>query len=92
MTLGPALVLSVLVGIVCTAIYVLARGHAGGRLPVTAVAASLGAWAGDALGERIGIDVLLIGDYHIVTAFVVAWVGIGIVALLAILAPAGREA
>jgi hypothetical protein len=91
-TLGPALILSALIGIVCTAIYVLARGHAGGRLPITVVAASLGAWAGDALGERLGIDVLLIGDYHIVSAFVVAWVGIGIVALLAILAPAGRQA
>lgn len=91
MTLGPALVLSVLIGVVCTSIYVLARGHAGGRLPLTFVAATLGAWAGDALGERIGIDVLLIGDYHLVTAFAVAWVGIGIVALLAILGPAGRQ-
>jgi hypothetical protein len=91
-TLGPALVLSVLVGIACTAIYVLARGHAGGRLPVTFLAAALGAWAGDALGERLGIDVFLIGDYHLISAFVVAWVGIGIVALVAILAPAGRQA
>jgi len=92
MTLGPALVLSVLVGIVCAAVYVLARGHAGGLLPIILLAATLGAWAGDAMGERIGIDVLLIGDYHLVSAFVVAWVGIGIVALLAILGPAGRQA
>jgi hypothetical protein len=92
MTIGPALVLSVLVGIVCTALYVLARGHAGGRLPVTFLAAVLGAWAGDALGDRIGIDVFMIGDYHLVAAFLVAWVGIGIVALLAILAPQSRQA
>ncbi len=92
MTLGPALVLSVLLGIVCTAIYVLARGHAGGRLPITLIAATLGAWAGDALGERIGVDVLLIGDYHLVSALLVAWIGIGIVALVAILGPAGRQA
>jgi hypothetical protein len=89
---GPALVLSALVGIVCTALYVLVRGHAGGRLPVTAVAATLGAWAGDALGERLGIGILMIGDYHLVAAFAVAWVGIGIVALLAILGPIGRQA
>lgn len=92
MTIGPALVLSVLVGIACASLYVLVRGHAGGRLPLIVLAATLGAWAGDALGDRIGIDVLRIGDYHLVSAFAVAWVGIGIVALLAILGPSGREA
>ena len=44
MTIGPALPLALLVGLANTAIYVLLRGDAGGRLPVTYVAAALGAW------------------------------------------------
>ena len=90
MTLEPALVLSLLVGIVHTAIYVLARGSAGGRLPALALAAILGAWAGDAISGRIGLDVLTLGDYHLVGASVVAWVGIGLVSVVAVLDPGAR--
>ena len=48
----------VLVGIFNAALYVLIRGSAGGRLPLVVAAAILGAWAGDALGDRLGIDLL----------------------------------
>ena len=58
----------------------LIRGNAGGRLPIIVVAAILGAWAGDALGDRLGFDVLAsIGDFHLLAASIVAWVGIAIV-------------
>jgi hypothetical protein len=91
MTIPPALPLALLVGLVHTAIYVLVRGNAGGRLPLTYVAASLGAWAGAALGSRIGLDLLSIGDFPLVPASLVAWAGIAIVAVLATLGPqAGR--
>lgn len=87
MTLDPSLVLSVLVGTFHAALSVLIRGSAGGRLPLIVVAAILGAWAGDALLDRLGIDILTIGDYHLLGASVMAWVGIGIVSVVAVLAP-----
>lgn len=90
MTIGPAPVLALLVGLFHTALYVLIRGSAGGRLPLVFVAAALGAWAGDGLAARLGFDLLRIGDFRLAGASVMAWVGIGIVAILAILGPARR--
>jgi hypothetical protein len=90
MTLGPAPILAVVVGVLHTAIYVLIRGTAGNQLPLLVVAAILGAWAGDALGGRLGIDLLRIGDFRFLAASVMAWVGIGVVAVLAILGPDRR--
>ncbi|MFL5680852.1 MAG: hypothetical protein ACJ77B_09660 [Chloroflexota bacterium] len=92
MTIGPAPVLAVLVGVFHTALFVLLRGSAGGQLPLLFVAAVLGAWAGDALGARLGIDLLRIGDFRLVAASAVAWVGLGIVAVVAILGPERRAA
>ncbi|MEO5884850.1 MAG: hypothetical protein ABIQ58_04975 [Candidatus Limnocylindrales bacterium] len=87
MSLEPSLVLSVLVGVFHAALSVLIRGSAGGRLPVIVVAAILGAWAGDALMDRLGLDLLTIGDYHLVGASILAWVGIAIVSVVAVLGP-----
>lgn len=92
MTIGPALPLALLVGLVNTAIYVLIRGDAGGRLPLTYIAASLGAWAGAAIGGRIGFDILTIGDFGLIPATILAWVGIAIVAVLATLGPQRQKA
>lgn len=91
MTLEPSLVLSVLVGIFHAALSVVIRGSAGGRLPLIVVAAILGAWAGDTLMDRLGIDVLTIGDYHLIGASVLAWVGIAIVSAVAVLGPASER-
>ena len=91
MTIGPALPLALLVGLVNTAIYVLIRGDAGGRLPLTYIAAVLGAWAGAAIGGRIGVDVLAIGDFPLIPATILSWVGIGIVAVLATLGPQSQK-
>lgn len=87
MAIGPALILGALVGIFHASLYVLIRGSAGGRLPVLVAASVLGAWAGDALANRLGFDVLVIGDFHLVGASITAWVGIGIVSVVAVLAP-----
>ncbi len=92
MTIGPGLPLALLVGLVHTAIYVLVRGNAGGRLPLTYAAAALGAWAGAAIGARLGLDWLVIGDFALVPASLVAWLGIGIVAVLATLGPQSEKA
>lgn len=87
MSLGTAPVLAFLVGTLHASIYVLIRGSAGGRLPLIIGAAFLGAWAGDALGSRLGIELLRIGDFRLAVASAGAWAGIGFISLLAILGP-----
>jgi hypothetical protein len=91
MTIGPALPLSLLLGLIHTSIYVLIRGDGGTRLPLMFLAASLGAWAGAAIGSRLGLTVVAIGDYPLVPASVIAWAGIAIVAILATLGPRSKE-
>jgi hypothetical protein len=86
-SLEPSLVLSVLVGIFHTALSVAIRGSAGGRLPLLVAAAILGAWAGDAIFGRLGLDLVTLGDYNLVGASIVAWLGIGIVSVIAVLGP-----
>lgn len=87
MIIGPALVLSVIVGLFHVSAYVFIRGRAGARLPLLLVAAILGAWAGDAVGTRMAIDPIRVGEFHLLTASFVAWLGIGLVAVLAGLVP-----
>lgn len=84
--LGPAPVLAAIVGLFHVSAYVFIRGRAGARLPFLLLAGILGAWAGDTVGARLG-DPMTIGDFHILAASFVAWLGIGLVAILAILAP-----
>ena len=88
--MGPAPILAVLLGVFHASLFVLIRGSAGGQLPLLILAASLGAWAGDAIGARLGLDLLRIGDFRLLAASVMAWVGIGIVAIVAILGPERR--
>jgi hypothetical protein len=90
--IGPAPILALLVGIFNTALFVLVRGSAGGRLPLLLVAAVLGAWAGDALGARLGIDLFRLGDFRIVAAMIVSWIGIAFVSIVSILGPTKRDA
>lgn len=91
MAIGPALILGALVGIFHASLYVLIRGSAGGRLPLLVLASVLGAWAGDALADRLGLDVLVIGDFHLVGASIAAWIGIAIVSVVAVLGPSGKR-
>jgi hypothetical protein len=92
MSIGPSLILALLVGTFNAALYVLIRGNAGGRLPIIVIAAILGAWAGDALAGRLGFELLTIGDFHLLGAAIVAWIGIGISSAVAILGPTARRA
>lgn len=88
--IGPALPLSLLVGLFHTALSVFLVGSVGGRLPLAFAAAVLGAWAGDALAGRLGVDLLVLGDYSLLGASCGAWLGIGVVAALAVLGPEPR--
>lgn len=89
--IGPAFVLAVLVGIFATALYALVRGSVGGRLPLLVLAAILGAWAGDSLGERLGLDLLRLGDFRMLAAAIGSAVGIGLVSIVAALGPERRR-
>jgi hypothetical protein len=90
--IGPAPILALLVGIFHTSLFVLIRGSAGGQLPLLFLAAFLGAWAGDALGGRLGFDLIRIGDFRLVAASLVAWLGIGFVSVVSTLGPARKKA
>jgi hypothetical protein len=73
----PAFVLSLLVGAFHTCVYVFVRGKLGWHLPLVLIGAILGAFAGQAIGARIG-DVLWLGDYSLLWASALSWLGIGI--------------
>ena len=91
MSIDPALILAVLVGVFHASLYVVLRGSGGGRLPIIVIAAILGAWAGDALGARLGFDVLTVGNFHLIAASIVAWIGIAISSAMAVLVPQVRR-
>ncbi|MEO8626107.1 MAG: hypothetical protein ABI452_05345 [Candidatus Limnocylindrales bacterium] len=85
--IAPAPLLSVLVGLFHTGLYLLIRGAGGLRLAFVGLAAILGAYAGQALGARLG-DPLQIGDFGLVYASALAWAGILIIAAASVMASA----
>ncbi len=91
MAIGPAPVLALLVGGFQTALFLFLRGRGGARLAISLAAATLGAWAGDAVGGRLGIDPIRIGDFHVIAASLVAWGGIWFVEVLSILGPSNAS-
>src|SRR5688500_15542388 len=88
---GPAPVLATLIGLFHTGVYLIARGSAGLRLPFVALAAILGAFAGQQLGARLG-DPLMIGDFGLVWASIVAWLGIVLIVAASLLSPSRDRA
>jgi hypothetical protein len=88
--IAPAPVLSVLVGLFHTGIYLLMRGYAGFRLAFVGLAAILGAYAGQALGARLG-DPLAIGDFGLLYASILSWVGIIVIVAASVMAAARSE-
>ena len=88
--IGPAPILAAIVGFFHVSAYVFIRGRAGARLPLLVVAAVLGAWAGDTVGARMAIDPIRVGEFHLLSASFVAWLGIALVAVLAVLVPERR--
>jgi hypothetical protein len=84
-------VLTLIVAVFHTSLYVLVRGSAGGRLPLVLGAAILGAYAGQALGTRLG-DPVRIGDFGLVYSSLLAWAGILVIAIVSVLGPSRRRA
>ena len=79
--IGPAPVLAILVGVFHVALYVFLRGGTRGQLLLLLVASILGAFAGQALGARVG-DPVRVGDFGLVSSSLMAWLGIGIVVVI----------
>jgi uncharacterized membrane protein YeaQ/YmgE (transglycosylase-associated protein family) len=91
MSVDPAIVLGILTGIFNAALYVVIRGSAGGRLPLLIGASIVGAWAGDTIGDRLGLHWFPIGDFRLVAATVGAWLGIAFISVVAVLGPTRRQ-
>lgn len=91
--IGPSLILAILLGIFWTAAAVFVRGAAGARLPFVLLLAITGAWAGDAVGGRLGgpFDFLRIGDFRLLPATLGALGGIVVVVLISVLGPTRVE-
>jgi len=95
--LEPAFVLSVLVGAFNTCVYIFVRGRLGWHLGGLLVGGIIGALVGQAIGARVG-DLVRVGDYSLLWASAVAWIGIGMAIVIASLIsdpgdetePAGR--
>jgi hypothetical protein len=85
--IGPSLVLALIVGVFWSAFAVLVTGVAGARLPFVLILAILGAWAGDAVGGRLGIDLLLIGAFPLLASSGGAWPALGVVVPFSMLGP-----
>ena len=77
--------LSLVTGAFHTSVYVFVRGNLGWHLPAVLLAAVLGALTGQAIGARVG-DILHIGDYSLLWASALAWLGIGIAIVTSALA------
>jgi hypothetical protein len=84
--IGPAPVLAVVVGVFHTGLYLMLRGSIGVHLPFVLTAAVLGAFGGQALGSRIG-DPLMVGDFGLAWASLLAWLGIAVISAIGVLAP-----
>ncbi len=84
--ISPAPVLALLLGLFNTGLYLFIRGSAGLRLPFVALAAVLGAFAGQALALRLG-DPLQIGDFGLVWSALLSWLGIILIVAASTLSP-----
>jgi hypothetical protein len=79
----PWLVLTVLVAAINLAALLLVRGHWGRIVLLLLPVAWLGTAAGEALGAATGLEVVRIGDFHLVAACVGAQVAMLAVLLVA---------
>jgi hypothetical protein len=83
----PWLVILAFVALANLFAFVAIRGRWDRLVPVLAVAAIGGTALGDAVAGRTGIEVLKIGDFHVMAASVVGQLAMLAVTLLAVLVP-----
>lgn len=83
----PWLVLSVLVALANLFAFLLVRGRWGPLVPFLALAGLIGTMAGNAIGDRTGLELIRIGDFALLAASVGAQLGMLAVVLLAAMGP-----
>ena len=83
----PWMVLTALVAAINLTAFIALRGRWDRRLPVLALASLLGTVLGNAIGQRIGLELVRIGDLHLVAACVAAQAAMLATDLLAHLLP-----
>lgn len=91
MPLGPWLVWIPLLALINLLVFVAIRGRWGRIVLVLALAAVVGTIIGDAVGAATGLEVLRIGDMHVVAASIGAQLLMLAVTLLAALGPVRIE-
>jgi hypothetical protein len=87
----PWMLITVLLAVVNLAGLLALRGRWGRVVLVLALASLLGTAAGDAVGRATRLEVLKLGDYHVVAASVGAQLLMLVTLLLAALLPSGSE-
>ncbi len=87
MTLGPWLIWVPLLALLNLLVFLTIRGRWGRSVVPLAVAAVAGVVLGDQVAARTGLEVLRIGDMHVIAASVMAQVLMLAVALLGALGP-----
>lgn len=87
MVLGPWLVWVPLLALINLLVFLTVRGRWGRIVPVLAVAAAAGVVIGDRVAAGTGLEVLRIGDMHVVAASVTAQILMVAVTLLSALGP-----
>lgn len=86
----PWLLLGILVALGNLFAFVLVRGRWGRLVPVLGIASLIGTLAGNAIGQRTGLEVVWIGDFALVAASVGAQVAMLATVLLSGLGPQPR--
>ncbi len=87
MTLGPWLIWVPLLALLNVLVFIAVRGRWGLIVWVLAGASAAGVVIGDAVGAALGIELLRIGDMHVLPASVVAQLMMLAATLLAALGP-----
>lgn len=87
MTLGPWLVWVPLLALLNLLVFIAVRGRWGRSVLALAAAAVIGVVIGDLVAGRTGLEVLRIGDMHVIAASVAAQILMLAVSLLGALGP-----
>ena len=85
--MGPWIVLAAFVAAINLFAFIAVRGRWGRIVPLLAVASLIGTVAGNAVGSRTGLELLRIGDFHVVAASVLAQLAMLAVTLLSAIGP-----
>lgn len=89
----PWLLITVLLALINLAAFLVVRGRWGRVVGLLALASLLGTIAGDAVGDATGLDILVLGDYHVLAACIGAQVlMLGTLLLMAMLPTADERA